>query len=189
MAWSEFLFWVMAVSTGVGALAIVLSRDIVHAAVWLLFTLLSVGGLFFLLGAAFVGTVQLLVYVGGTLVLLVFGVMLTARVPMLKIQTSSGEWIVALVAALLMLMLVLVCVFTTPWTVDTGRLAALTEADDPADDSPSTLIGQALLTKYLLPFEIISVHLVVVLVGAAYLARARGRQAPGVPVPRAGDAP
>jgi len=163
-----FLFWLIGGATAMCAVAVVLSRDIVHAAVWLLLALGWISGLYFLLGATFVGAVQLLVYCGGTLVLVVFGVMLTARSVRIKMQVSAGQWTVAVIVGLLMFVVVASCIVATVWPV-----VAETAATDPADDTGPTLIGQALLTRYLLPFEIVSVHLVVVLIGAAYLARIR----------------
>ena len=68
------------------------TQNIVRAATWLLFTLAGTSGIFFLLGADFVGATQLLVYVGGTLVLVVFGVMLTAQGPFINMKTSGAEW-------------------------------------------------------------------------------------------------
>src|SRR5436305_6176957 len=89
---SPFLFWTIALLTGLCAIAVVVSQNIVRAATWLLFTLGGVSGLFFLLGADFVGATQLLVYVGGTLVLVVFGVMLTAQGPFVSMKTGAAEW-------------------------------------------------------------------------------------------------
>src|SRR5580698_8489605 len=88
------LFAIVAAMTAVSALGVLLSRDIVRMAVWLLFTLIGVSLTYFLLGAEFVGAVQLIVYVGGTLVLVVFGVMLTAHGPMRRLQTRPAEWAV-----------------------------------------------------------------------------------------------
>ncbi len=88
------LFAVLATVTAVSALGVVLSRNIVRAAVWLLFTLIGVSLLYFLLGAEFVGAAQLIVYVGGTLVLVVFGVMLTAQGPLRELRTRPAEWAV-----------------------------------------------------------------------------------------------
>src|SRR3954451_8362869 len=87
-----FLFWTIATLTGLCALAVVVSQNIVRSATWLLFTLGGTSGLFFLLGADFVGATQLLVYVGGTLVLVIFGVMLTAQGPFITMKTSAAEW-------------------------------------------------------------------------------------------------
>ena len=72
------LFSLFALAACVGAIAVVIERNVARMAFWLVVSLGSVAGLFFLLGADFVGATQLLVYVGGTIVLLIFGVMLTA---------------------------------------------------------------------------------------------------------------
>src|ERR1051325_11215121 len=87
----SLLFWVVAIITGVCAVAVVVTQNIVRAATWLLFTLAGTSGVFFLLGADFVATTQLLVYVGGTLVLVVFGVMLTAQGPFITMKTSAAD--------------------------------------------------------------------------------------------------
>src|SRR3954447_23761749 len=92
---SPFLFWTLALLTGLCAVAVVVSQNIVRAATWLLFALGGVSGLFFLLGADFVGATQLLVYVGGTLVLVIFGVMLTAQGPFVNMKTSAAEWAIS----------------------------------------------------------------------------------------------
>src|SRR5882762_9080353 len=92
------LFWIVAVITGVCAIGVVVTQNIVRSATWLLFTLAGTSAIFFLLGADFVGAVQLLVYVGGTLVLVVFGVMLTAQGPFINMRTSAVEWAVSVLA-------------------------------------------------------------------------------------------
>src|SRR3954466_13743372 len=98
-----FLFWTIALLTGGCAVAVVVSQNIVRAATWLLFALGGTSGLFFLLGADFVGATQLLVYVGGTLVLVIFGVMLTAQGPFVSMKTSAAEWAVSGIVGLLLL--------------------------------------------------------------------------------------
>ena len=188
---SPLLFYPLAAITCSFALGVVLSRNIVRSAAWLLFTLAGVAGIFFLLGSDFVGTTQLLVYVGGTLVLVVFGVMLTAQGPLLQLRISGAEWVIATFVGLALFALLALCILITP--VPQG-----TERNDlgPID---SVTLGQALLgidgmtpvarltgvdksipsrnaMSYLLPFEIVSVHLLVVLIGAAYLARAKRRK-------------
>src|SRR6476660_5439408 len=89
------LFWCLAVLTSVCAIGVVVTQNIVRSATWLLFTLAGTSGVFFLLGADFVGATQLLVYVGGTLVLVVFGVMLTAQGPFITMKTGPAEWAIA----------------------------------------------------------------------------------------------
>src|ERR1700722_12082270 len=77
------------------AMAVVFTSHIVRMAFYLVMSLGATAGLFFLAGADFVGAMQLLIYVGGTLVLLVFGVMLTAQGPFISMKTAGGEWILA----------------------------------------------------------------------------------------------
>jgi NADH-quinone oxidoreductase subunit J len=209
----NFLFWAIAITTGFCAIAVVVSQNIVRSATWLLFTLAGVSGIFFLIGADFVGATQLLVYVGGTLVLVVFGVMLTAQGPFITMKTRAAEWGVSLAVGLLFFGVLAVSIRNTTWLTQSDK-AQPTEKDrmDNAKNSmSSTKLGLALFgfrqatpdkrltsipgknTKilqgrfidpppdrkrvaYLLPFEIVSVHLLVVLLGAAYLARAKRRR-------------
>jgi len=164
------LFAVIASATGLSALAVVFSRNIVRSAVWLLFTLIGVSLLYFLLGAEFVGATQLIVYVGGTMVLVVFGVMLTAQQQFLRIRTRPQEWLVGgVLAASLFVLLV-----TVSLRLGEGRQSPAAETLPGAGQ-----LGVGFLTTYLLPFEIISVHLLVVLIGAAYLARAKRKPVEG----------
>jgi NADH:ubiquinone oxidoreductase subunit 6 (subunit J) len=153
-------------------------------ACYLVVSLSAVAGLFFLAGADFVGAVQLMVYVGGTLVLLVFGVMLTARGPFTTMRSTGGQWIMAILVGGSLLAVLLQTV------VHVGATGApsleATDLQAPPLPPATTRLGMGLLgvrtdapaatsSGYLLPFEIISVHLLVVLVGAAYLARAKRR--------------
>src|SRR3977135_436344 len=101
MSVTSFLFYVLASLTGLCAIAVVVTQNIVRAAAWLLFALAGTAGFFFLLGADFVGATQLLVYVGGTLVLVVFGVMLTAQGPFINMRIGAAEWLIASVVGLL----------------------------------------------------------------------------------------
>src|SRR5690348_12099198 len=94
------LFWIVAALTGVCAIGVVVTQNIVRSATWLLFTLCGTAGIFFLLGAGFVAAAQLLVYVGGTLVLVVFGVMLTAQRPFISMKTGAAEWAIAAVVGI-----------------------------------------------------------------------------------------
>jgi len=188
MSLPVLLFAVVASATAASALGVVLSRNIVRTAIWLLFTLIGVSLTYFLLGAEFLGAAQLIVYVGGTLVLVVFGVMLTAQGPLRALKTRPAEWVVGgiLGAALFGLLAAIAAGFKAPSSGDgesptTGMIGlaflGVTET------SPQTqLTGtsenatmQRTPVAYLLPFEIVSVHLLVVLVGAAYLARAKRR--------------
>src|SRR5207302_5334035 len=98
---STALFCVIATLTGASAVMVVVTQNIVRAAVWLLFTLVGTCGVYFLLGADFVGATQLIVYVGGTLVLVVFGVMLTAQGPFVSLKSGAAEWAVTVLVGIL----------------------------------------------------------------------------------------
>jgi len=186
----SFLFTVFALATCLSAVAVVFSQTVVRMAFWLIIALGSTSALFFLANADFVGAAQLLIYVGGTLVLLVFGVMLTASGPYLKIATSPGEIVTGSCVGLLFLFVVFASLNGVKWrdpspetitaasqVVSTGNtlrpLGLSLLGSRP--DKDLTTDGDTLSPGYLLPFEIVSVHLLVVLIGAAYLARAKRR--------------
>src|SRR5947207_12476632 len=89
-------------------------------AFYLTLSLGATSGLFFLAGADFVGAMQLMIYVGGTLVLLIFGVMLTAQGPFVSMKTKGGEWVIsAVVGALLLVVLLFYAVSVPDWNAPT----------------------------------------------------------------------
>ncbi|MCS7238159.1 MAG: NADH-quinone oxidoreductase subunit J [Thermoguttaceae bacterium] len=184
-----WLFYFFAGVACGGAIGVAVGRDLVRSAFCLMLSLGGVAGLFFQLGASLLGAVQLLVYVGGTLVLLVFGIMLTSSQAAGQLQVKAAEVVLAAAASLGLLGILL-------WS---GSHALELSREDPrprhrlavpeTDSSMTETLAGALvgiripidfrraapagLTDYLLAFEVVSVHLLVVLVGAAYLARAR----------------
>jgi NADH-quinone oxidoreductase subunit J len=192
------LFYLIAALTAVSAVAVVVTQNIVRAATWLLFALAGTAGIFFLLGADFIGATQLLIYVGGTLVLVVFGVMLTAQGPFISMRISAAEWAVAMGVGLLLYGVLAWSVLWTFYTEPVTRMpgspgapersltaskhlgAAMLGARNVTPDAQLTNAAAATRPRtpmdYLLPFEIVSVHLLVVLIGAAYLARAKRRR-------------
>jgi NADH-quinone oxidoreductase subunit J len=203
--WHSLFFLLFALLSCGFALMVVLSSSIVRMAFNLVFALGSVAGLFFLAGADLLGAVQLLVYVGGTMVLLVFGVMLTARGPLSAIKTGGGAWVAAvIVAGSLLAVLLQAAVSVDDWTGAQPVGPAERPAAEPTSrplgmgllgvrvdkmDQPSPMLREG-MSGYLLGFEIVSVHLLVVLVGAAYLARARRRTGrPNDQAPMTNEAP
>ena len=159
----ELLFYALATLTVGGAAVVAFGRNILYSAVGLLAALLGAGMLYVLLSADFVAITQLLVYVGGVLVLLLFAVMLTNRITEVNVSNRSiGLWGGLLLLAAMAPVLVAVAV-ATPWSgpgVEPGALAPTTAA-----------IGDALLTRWILPFEIASIILLATLVGAVVIAR------------------
>lgn len=197
MSGESLFFTFFSITACMGAIAVVVSQSIVRMAFWLIISLGSTAALFFLADADFVGAAQLLIYVGGTLVLLVFAVMLTSSGPYLNIDTSPGETVKAALIGVLFLFMVIAAMTNVDWDGSADRIAAatgMTEQDgfnSGSEGNTLRTIGMSLLglrpdlgaastgelhTGYLLPFEIVSVHLLVVLVGAAYLARAKRRR-------------
>jgi NADH-quinone oxidoreductase subunit J len=197
MELTAVLFYVLAVVTGACAVAVVVTGNIVRAAAWLLFALAGTAGVFFLLGADFVGATQLLVYVGGTLVLVVFGVMLTAQGPFITMRIGAAEWAIGLGVGLVLYAVLALSLVRTPPPAPTpegpvrmppsiilaGAFLGSTAATPPAnltgvdeESFPNHAVPSRKRVAYLLPFEIVSVHLLVVLIGAAYLARAKRRR-------------
>jgi NADH-quinone oxidoreductase subunit J len=155
-------FYLFAIITLISASVVVFSKNIIYSAFGLLFAFFGVAGLYVLLMADFIALTQLMIYVGGILVLILFGVMLTTRVISVDmrtgtVQTLPGLLIVAALSG------TLVGVF---WTTDWRVMPSFTGFEKTAPG-----IGELLLTSYLLPFEIASVVLLVALVGAAMIAR------------------
>lgn len=192
MNWHTFFFLLFALVAIVFAVAVVYTSNIVRMAFYLTLSLGATSGLFFLAGADFVGAMQLLIYVGGTLVLLIFGVMLTAQGPFITMKTERSQWlVVSIVGGSLLLVLLFAALQVPEWR----ELPESAVAEQSRDEPTATPLGMALLgarvdvdevaeerqgglAGYLLPFEIISVHLLVVLIGSAYLARAKRRARP-----------
>jgi NADH-quinone oxidoreductase subunit J len=166
------LFYLFAGLTAAAALAVVVSRNIVRMSVALLFALAGVAGLFFLLQAEFLAAVQLVVYVGGTLILIVFGVMLTSKSPFSRFEPSKGE--VAIAVALAAILLVTIVAARPGEAPPPGGPPR--QPLDPEAAYPIGGLGLALLGEYLLPFELASVILLAVLIGAAYLAKGRHKE-------------
>ncbi len=192
-----FLFWTVAIVTGLSAIAVVVTQNIVRSAAWLLVTLGGTAGVYFLLGADFVGATQLIIYVGGILILVVFGVMLTAQGPFISMKVGAAEWAIAMVVGIVLFVVLATTTMSATWPTTTearmnnpetsmnsatlaGAFLGLREVTPkarmpiPPGDVP--VVPMRTPVAYLLPFEIVSVHLLVVLIGAAYLARAKRRR-------------
>ena len=187
------LFYLFAGVTAASAWAIVVSSNIVRMAVYLLLTLIGVAGLYFLLDAELLAAIQLIVYAGGTLILIVFGVMLTNKIPSSKLNIAPWEKTIGIILAVLLSALFLTCIFLSPHlspnisASHTTISTAVLSSSAPAVDTPQPIhspagagsyssvhtIGQGLLTTYLVPFEMAGVLLLVVMIGAAYMARRR----------------
>jgi NADH-quinone oxidoreductase subunit J len=157
----DVLFYVLAAITVVGAAGVALARNILYTALGLLTSLLGAGTLYVFLSADFVAITQLLIYIGGVLVLILFAVMLTNRITEIEVSNTSfgmfGGFLLFVATAPVLLAVALL----TPWRVRVpGALAPTTQR-----------IGDAFLSTWLLPFEVASLVLLATLIGAVVIAR------------------
>lgn len=155
------LFYLVAGAVCVPAVGVCVSKNIVRMATWLFIALGMIAVLYFLLAAYFVGAIQLIVYAGGTLILIVFGVMLTSKSPWVKWDAPKRELIAAGVVSLVLLVSLVLVVRGSVFSGSGDATNAASVAD----------LGRKLLTVYLVPFEVAGVLLMIVMVGAAHLAR------------------
>lgn len=144
----------------VGGLSILFIKNVLYAVMGLLISLLGVAGIFALMGQDFLAVTQIMVYVGGVLILLVFGIMLTQRATMkAALQTDSKSTLKGLLVS---------------GVVFAGLVSLIHDSSKkieiPAYIDNVQLIGQLLMTNYLLPLEIMAVLLLIILIGAIYIA-------------------
>jgi NADH-quinone oxidoreductase subunit J len=158
---ADIVFYLFAALTIVSAAAVVFSRNIVYSAVSLLFTFFGVAGLYVFLAADFLAVVQLVIYVGGILVLLLFGVMLTNRITSVQLRTGTLQFLPALIVIAIVLGVLLRVIWGTNWGVHAVSEMLPT----------SSILGSRFMTDFLVPFEVVSILILAALVGAAYLAR------------------
>lgn len=156
------LFYVFAALAVISGFVVVFSRSVIYAAFSLLFTFLGVAGLYVLLSADFVAVAQIMVYIGGILILMVFGVMLTRKATDAEVQAPTMKTIPALIIVGLV-MGTLVNVFTSATWPTSGMM--------PDIDGTTLEIGELLLTTFIMPFELAGILLLAAIMGAAFIAR------------------
>ena len=162
----EVLFGLLGLVALGSALLVVTTRHLVHAALWLVVTLGAVAGCYLLLSAEFVAWVQVLIYVGAVVVLLLFGLMLT-RAPIgasNELDSSLGQRVAAAVTAAGTAAVLVTSV------VDAFHGEHIDLSDDRVAGSSGT-VGQAVFRSWVLPFEVLSLLLLAALIGAIVLSR------------------
>ncbi len=157
---SDLVFYFLAVLAVGGAAGVALSRNILYSALGLLASLMGVAGIYIYLGADFVAVSQVMIYIGGVLVLILFAVMLTNRIGDVNISNASLGWPGASLFAAGLLPLLVAVAVEVPWPVKAGAMAPTTAT-----------LGHALLQRWLLPFELASMILLATLIGAIVIAR------------------
>ena len=158
---AEIVFWLVAVFTIISASFVVLNNQLLYSAIALLFSLFGVAGLYIFLWADFIAGIQLIVYIGGINVLIIFGIMLTNKISSVRLSQTNVQQGVGAVIALWLMILISLVISKTPWLQ--------IESSEPSETV--SVIGTLLLSKYLLPFEAISLLLLGALIGAALLSR------------------
>ncbi len=158
---ADLIFYILAVVTVVSAMLVASLPNIIYSAVALLFSFAGVAGLYVYTSADFLAATQVLVYVGGILILIMFAVFLSNRISDVKISNPSRfRWQAALICLALFGILSYTAV-STPFAIRPGLTYQPTTSE----------IGELLMTRYLLPFEVASVLLLAALIGAALLSR------------------
>ncbi len=161
MTAQEYAFAVIAAVGSISAIAVVTARNVVHAALYLVVALLSVGATFLLLGAEFAGWVQILIYVGAIVILFLFGLMLTKAPIGRDTLDNAHRWVGLLVAAGVFAGLVFLIQGAFP--LDSPQFEVFR--------STTGAVGESMFRDFVLPFEAISFLLLAALIGAIVLAR------------------
>ena len=157
----DLIFYLFAIITIVSAVIVVNARNIVHAAYSLLLTFFGGSGIYVLLGADFLAIVQIMVYVGGILILLLFGVMLTNKITNVEIRSGSFQVLPAVIGLAAFAAILFGVMTSTNWKSQSFDIPNTTSFD----------LGKLLISEYILVFELLGILLLVALIGAASIAR------------------
>ncbi len=168
----HFVFYIIAVIAVIAALGVVTSQDIIHSALFLVMALMTTAGVYVLLSAEFLGLVQVLVYGGGVAILVLFAAMIT-RVRDLRQRLDGPQKPFAVAAGLAVVTILAIMTLQTEWGIESpSRINRVsTEVAGRTVTDTTRAIGHDLFTTFAVPFEIVSLVLLVALIGAIILAR------------------
>lgn len=158
----SLLFFVLAGLILLGAVRVVASRDLVRAVLWLGIVLVLTAGMFVMLGAPFLAGIQLLLYTGGVITLMLFGVMLTRRHREIGVEIDSSRRLPAALGAAALFGAMACAIFRTELPAWSSSAPV-----------PAIEIGRAFLTDHLVAFEVLSILLLAAMIGAIVLGRQR----------------
>ena len=159
---TPLLFWMFATMAVVGGLIAVLAPNIVHAVFALMLAFAGVAAVYLIAGADFLAVTQVVVYVGGVMILFAFGILLTGRAAEHAQRQEVKNRKIGLAVGLLLFWGLIKAIMST---------SQFRAGENPVGDSTATGIGKLLLGDYIIAFEFASILLLVALVGAAYLVR------------------
>jgi NADH-quinone oxidoreductase subunit J len=165
--WHQFTFFCFALGVLIPAVLVALSRNVVHSALWLLPCLASVAGLYLLLGAELLAAIQILVYCGGIVVLILFVIMLTHGVGHPDTRVHNQQLLWGFVVAIALAGVLLHLFQNEPWQIRAAWIAPM---------AVTARLAEALLNQYALAFEIASVILLAAMIGAIVIARGERSQ-------------
>ncbi|OFW04387.1 MAG: hypothetical protein A3I61_11210 [Acidobacteria bacterium RIFCSPLOWO2_02_FULL_68_18] len=154
-------FWFLAIVLVGSALAVVLTKNLFHAVLWLALALTGTAGVFLLLDAEFLAAVQLLLYAGGIVTIVVFAIVVTERLVGERLSQTSRRIGGGAVVAGGVLALLLNAMRGQPFPAARPEMAG----------DLTRLIGETVLTRFVLPFELLAVLMLAALMGAIYFAR------------------
>jgi NADH-quinone oxidoreductase subunit J len=156
-----FMFWLLAIITLGSAILMVMNKNIFHSALFMVVTFIGVAAMYLMLQADFMAAVQILVYGGAIAIFIVFGIMLTVRGEMKQTNLFSANVIGAGIVSLILIVINALMVFNTKWPVSSAA---------PPEETVSQ-IAELMLTKFVVPFEVVAVLLLVALLGAVIIAK------------------
>ncbi len=162
----DLVFYLAAAVLVASSLCVAFSRNLIYSAFGLMGTLGSVAVLFVLLAADFLAVTQILIYIGGILVLILFAIMLTGTIRQVRISNRAVGWPAALAVCAVTLVLLMALAWRTPWLRATASTPMPT----------AKVIGDSLLSRYILPFEAASMLLLIAAIGAVLLGRKEMRR-------------
>jgi NADH:ubiquinone oxidoreductase subunit 6 (subunit J) len=157
----QVAFWALAIVLVGSALAVVLTKNLFHAVLWLALALTGTAGVFLLLDADFLAAVQLLLYAGGIVTVVVFAIVVTERLIGERIAQTSRRLGGGAVVSAAILALLAAAIWRQPLS---GTRPAMS-------DNLTALIGETVLTRFVLPFELLAVLMLAALLGAIHFAR------------------
>lgn len=165
---TQFLFFLLAVVAVIGAFGMIVSRNPVSSALWLVLNLFCIAGLYVTLNAEFIGMIQILVYAGAIMVLFLFVIMLLNLGALPRLQAISWRTVAAfLVGAVVLAQLI----FILASSLDVLPVPVLSE--EAAVSGSATAIGMELFTRYALPLQVVAILLLAATIGAVMLAKRR----------------
>jgi NADH-quinone oxidoreductase subunit J len=158
---AEAIFYLLSIVAIVGGIGVVTTQNVVHAALWLILSLLAVAGFYILLTSEFLALVQVLIYGGAIATIILFGLMLTRGRDLMPITFGENQRLPGLLAGFTLLVVLFAAILNTDWPRYAQEVTVV----------PLQAIGDELFTTWLLPFEIASAVLLIALIGAIVISR------------------